>query len=411
MFTVFNLRTMCGRYTLEWLDSLITVSLNPAKTDVATITENQIETAVARIAEEKVKLQSLLKNRVFGLTKEKQIELFLKQYHSALIILLDQAFANHKSIPAKKKSLKHLASEIITCLDELLSFIEVRFSTYLCLDERVPVTYLSVTKKELKLRMDKLNLKLSGQVVDDRLRTIVLNCLYFFIDPAKDNFPVTFQELLYIKELLNELEAMKGLADKKYTYSSLDMLLIYLNFNSNEYMNYLTQNIANKINAHENISERIDCLLFHFKEFNQMHRKAGVALHPQQTDLKYELSNWFTQEIFYLEKMIHLSIIPLEDKLESFKEKTPVENEKSKVLCILSTDQTGLILRAADELKILIARSMNEVFKTIVPHLSTPYKENLSYDSMRSKSYSAEERDKKIAVETLEKIIEKIKSY
>ena len=93
------------------------------------------------------------------------------------------------------------------------------------------------------------------------------------------------------------------------------------------------------------------------------------------------------------------------------KEKAPVENEKSKILCILSTDQTGLILRAADELKILIAKSMNEVFKTIVPHLSTPYKENLSYDSMRSKSYAAEERDKKIAIETLEKLIEKIKSY
>jgi hypothetical protein len=54
---------------------------------------------------------------------------------------------------------------------------------------------------------------------------------------------------------------------------------------------------------------------------------------------------------------------------------------------------------------------MNEVFKTIVPHLSTPYKENLSYDSMRSKSYVAETRDKEIVIETLEKMIKKIKGY
>ena len=80
-------------------------------------------------------------------------------------------------------------------------------------------------------------------------------------------------------------------------------------------------------------------------------------------------------------------------------------------MCVLSTDQTALILRAADELKIIIAKSMNEVFKTIVPHLSTPYKENLSYDSMRSKSYAAETRDKEIAIQTLEKIIKKIKEY
>ncbi len=402
---------MCGKYILEWLDSLITVSLNPANNDFATVTDEQIRPILTKITEERAKFQSLLKNHVFGLTEEKQIELSLKQYHSALIILLDQALENCKVIPGKKKALRRLADETISCVDGLLSFVEIRFSNYLCLDERVPLTYLSVTKKELKPRIDKLNLKLSKQVTDERLRAIVTNCLYFFIDYDEGNYPVTFQELLYIKEFLSELEAMEVLKENKSIYCSLDKVLIYLNFNSTEYINYLTQKIAEKINAHEDIPNRIDCLLFHFKEFNQMHRKAGIALYPHQVDIKDELSNWFSQEIFYLEKKLHFSIIPLQDKVADVKEKTPAENEKSKVLCVLSTDQTGLILRAADELKILIAKSMNEVFKTIVPHLSTPYKENLSYDSMRSKSYAAEERDKKTAIETLEKLIEKIKSY
>jgi len=69
---------MCGKYILEWLDSLITISLNPAKTDCATVTDEQIKTILTKMAEEKAKFQSLLKNHVFGLTKEKQIELFLK---------------------------------------------------------------------------------------------------------------------------------------------------------------------------------------------------------------------------------------------------------------------------------------------------------------------------------------------
>ncbi len=54
---------------------------------------------------------------------------------------------------------------------------------------------------------------------------------------------------------------------------------------------------------------------------------------------------------------------------------------------------------------------MNEVFKTIVPHLSTPFKQEFSYDAVRSKSYAAEERDKKVVIETLQQIIEKIKKY
>lgn len=401
---------MCGKYILEWLDSLITVSLNPVKNDHATVTSQQIETILSRMADEKTKFQSLLKKHVFGLTNEKQIELFLKQYHSTLIILLDQALENSKAITNKKKALMHLVSETITCLDELLSFVETRFSNYLCLDERVPFTYLSVAKKELKPRIDKLNLKLSKLVSDNQLREIIMNSLFFFIDNNEGN-PVTFQELLYIKELLNELEVVEVVEENKCTYTSIDRILVYLNFNNTEYINYLTQKIAKKINTHDDVSKRMDCLLFHSKEFNQTHRKVGIALYSQEIDLKDELSNWFAQEIFYLEKKLHFSIIPLQDNLAGVKEKTPVEKEKPKVLCVLSTDQTALILRAADELKILIAKSMNEVFKKIVPHLSTPYKENLSYDSMRSKSYVAETRDKEIAIQTLEKIIKKIKEY
>ena len=87
------------------------------------------------------------------------------------------------------------------------------------------------------------------------------------------------------------------------------------------------------------------------------------------------------------------------------------KNEPQKLLCILSVDQMALLLRSADDLKIIMARSLNAVFKAIVPHLSTPYQENISWDSMRSKSYNAETRDKEIVIQTLEQMIKKIKEY
>ena len=71
----------------------------------------------------------------------------------------------------------------------------------------------------------------------------------------------------------------------------------------------------------------------------------------------------------------------------------------------------ALILRATDDLRIIQAKSLNEVFRTIAPYLSTPYKEDISHGAMRSKAYSPEERDRQIAIETLERIIEKIKEY
>ncbi len=403
---------MCGRYTLEWLDSLITVSLNPAKTDLNTFSDDEIRSVISKITEEKEKLLNLLKNQIFGLTKEKQIALIVNQSHSSLIILLDQVLKYPQSQNLNKPSLQQLHNTLISSLEELLSFIEVRCFTYLSLNERVPATYLAVTGKELKQRVDKLKIKLLNQEANKQLANIVLDNLYSFINRLKEDFPVTFRELLYQKDLLKELELLDLPEGETCVFTALDELLIYLNFNSKSYMGYITKRLAEKINLAENNSDKLERLLFHYKQFNQMHRKPNVILNPQYGDLKTELSNWFTQEIFYLEKKLHLAVVPMNGNAEQKGLKTVSQkNELQKLLCILSVDQMALVLRSADDLKIIMARSLNAVFKAIVPRLSTPYQENISFDSMRSKSYNAETRDKEIVIQTLEQMIKKIKEY
>jgi hypothetical protein len=82
-----------------------------------------------------------------------------------------------------------------------------------------------------------------------------------------------------------------------------------------------------------------------------------------------------------------------------------------KIICALSIDQMGIILKAADDVKLIVSRSLSMVFKSIVPYLSTTNKKELSWDSMRSNSYHPEERDKEAAIAALEKLIRKIRDY
>jgi len=82
-----------------------------------------------------------------------------------------------------------------------------------------------------------------------------------------------------------------------------------------------------------------------------------------------------------------------------------------KILCTLSVDQIGIILRAADDSKLILSKSLSLIFKLIVPYLSTQNKNDLSWDSMRSNSYHPEGRDKEVAIEALEKMVEKIMEY
>lgn len=402
---------MCGRYILEWLDSLITVSLNPAKNNLNALSDDEIHTVMSKITEEKDKVLTILKKQIFGLTKEKQIVLLVNQSHSSLISLLDQVLKHNKTRSLNRNSLKELYSTLVSSLEELLSFIEVRFFAYLSLNERVPVTYLALTRKELKYRVDKLKIKLLSRDSQNELADIVLNTLYSFINRLKEDFPVTFQELLYQKDLLKELEMVELAQCETCVFTGMDELLNFLNFNSKLYMGHFTKRLAEKINVNENIADKLERLLFYYKQFNQLHRKPGVILNSQYGDLKTELSNWFTQEIFYLEKKLHLTIVPINGSAKQKVTTASPKNESQKLLCVLSVDQMALLLRSADDLKIVMARSLNSVFKTIVPYLSTPYQESISYDSMRSKSYAAEQRDKEIVIQTLQQMINRIKEY
>ncbi|TRX30649.1 hypothetical protein FNW52_19805 [Flavobacterium sp. ZT3R18] len=226
---------MTQTYLLEWLDSMVTSTLNPRKNDIDQITSVQSKMIIEKATQETHLIQSQITIQVFSLTNEKQIKILVGNYYSSLLFLLDKITEVSSGNELYRDNLKEVTTALISCLDELITFVESRFANYL---------------------------SVSFQIIERR------------------------------------------------TY------------------------------------------------------RAPIIDYPS-----------------------------------------------SKVLCKLSTDQTALILRASDELKILISKSMNHLFKTIVPFLSTSNKVDLSYNAMRSKAYVAEERDKEIAIETLERMIKQIKEY
>jgi len=82
-----------------------------------------------------------------------------------------------------------------------------------------------------------------------------------------------------------------------------------------------------------------------------------------------------------------------------------------KLICNLSGDQIGIILKAADDTRLIAARSLSLIFQSIIPYLSTYANKDLSWDSIRKSTYRMEQVDKDIVIAALEKLIRKIKDY
>lgn len=397
---------MIKTYPLEWLDSLILCTLNPRQRFIKTITENEVAIIYEKVLSETQNIQTQLKNEIFSLHKKREIRLLVRKYHSTLIFLLDNMMENQEEDLFNDVGLYDIINTLISCLDELLAFIETRFSSYLGLDRRVPINYLIVSKKELKLKIDKLSKKKITNSDDKGIIEIVFSSLYGFVNSNSQR--TTYRQILYQKELVKELEVLTDSQKQTGSYTALNELLICMNFNSKAYINHFSECITKNTSILKNRGERMEKLLFYFKELNQLHSNETVILDPDYHNLKIVLSNWFTHEIAYLQNKIDLCAAPIKDLGTN---QSLLTENSNKIECVLSADQMGLILRASEESRTVKAKSMSEVFKTIVPHLSTAFKKNLSYHSVRIKSYNAEERDKEIAIRTLEKIIKKIRSY
>jgi hypothetical protein len=82
-----------------------------------------------------------------------------------------------------------------------------------------------------------------------------------------------------------------------------------------------------------------------------------------------------------------------------------------KVTCRLSVDQIAIILKAADDTRLLTARSFSLVLRSITPYLSTERMPDFSWKSARSSTMKMEERDKQLSISVLEELIKKIRDY
>lgn len=387
-------------YILQWLDILVSETFKPAGYKMLRLLPEDLEKLRKLVTKEIKKVWSAIMTIVFSLQDEGEIGCAIKKYHSSLTALLDQALEDIEgAITQRHREALHI---VVSGIDGLLTLVEQRFKVFLSIDERVPATYFERVKAALLAGLKLLSGESGMQEFFDQGFNIVRGEITHFLDGARS---YTFRQLYYLTDLVSELKSVPVPSDAML-FSGLDELLIRLNFNSHHYVKHLTEKLTLHINEIEPVTERMDQLMFYRKRFNQINRKPGVKFLLKETDLHRQVDNWFAQEIFYLQKNNHFASAPVKEKAAR-----DAGTEKQKIRAKLSIDQMALILRAADDTRVIVARSLSSIFKNIAPFLSTDQKENISFDSMRSKSYSAELRDKEIAIQTLQQLIEKIKEY
>ncbi|TRW21088.1 hypothetical protein FMM05_20585 [Flavobacterium zepuense] len=374
-------------------------------------TETNLRLFGKQLRDEIARLQLLLKTQAFALSQEKEIRMLIQRYNSSLTRLLDETLLKKELQNAVPKIADDFYNSYINALEAMIAFLHDYFPEHNSLEQRVPMVSLSKKRKEIVGRLDTIEQKILSHPEEMVAGELFKRLRRFAASGIPITFKIRYRDLRYKDELLRHLNEIRWKNEPEALLTPVEQMLIYLNYNSKAFIKLLIKKITQDIDHLIEPKEKLDTLLLYKKAFRQIRPKPGLVLNPGYHHLGTVLDGWFDEEIRYFEMKLKWSFTTQEDVTTLKKGDKKEEINQLRVLVKLSSDQTGLILRAADELRILVARSLSEVFKTIVPHLSTPHSENLSYKGMRTQSYVAEERDKAIAIEALERIIKKIKEY
>lgn len=390
-------------YTLGPLDQLVTDTINAtggsytiSKTDAARILHEALQ--------ETAKIKALLVQEVFSFSKEKEIEVYIQHYQVALTHLLDRLYLQQQQEKIVQQAAISFYQNLYQYILSLLSFIEERFSKYFDKSEKVPEIYLALARQELQQRLVPIGEMLEFSGEDAVMAAKVNQKLKDFLDPGADN-SITYRGIMFYKDLFRELGDIYSWTKGAGTYSGLEQLLIYLNYNDKEFINDMVNRVNAKLQVLDDLNDKIDHLLIYSKALHQLQFKPDIALLHRHPSVKTQLSNWFAEELGYFDRKMGLLSIPSNNDV---KESNPI---REKVLCQVSVDQLGIFFRAASDLHLISTPSQKILFETITPLLSTSHRSSLSAESMRSKSYSPEKRDIEIVKDILMQLFRQVGKF
>ena len=388
---------------MERLEELITDSYSPNLYKGKPFTENELPDWSENITKEIKNVTTYLRHRAYNITNERSFEILIHQYQGVIIDLLDKVYAYEKEADSLVLcAAYHMIGEQ---LSGLLSFITKTFSLYFNNNEKVPKIYLHLSKEELKATLIELEIKLIGKPIDDNIIKIGLAPIRNFIKYSSKE--ISYAKLLYIKELCKQLVdfSLATPNPRIEANKELSELLVYMNLNSSEFINYLVHTIINAINSLDEQALKIEKLTFYLKDFKQIQEKPGVAFNSAALTVKEQVTEWIKEEIVYYETKSRLvSVMPALKNDESIL-------DSEKLIVSVSVEVLAILARAGKDSKFILNKHMTEMYNSISKFCRTVKAESPTGNSLRKKGYVAARSNKAIAIDILHEMIKHIHKY
>lgn len=352
---------------LQIWDSMVANALNPLKTNLNSFSDTDIQTLISQSENERKIVRNLLMEEIIESPKIFDKQQYVQLNQMMLTRMLDKLYSymNQKSL---NKKILHLYNSIKGHLEDTLNFIEDFFSNYFDRNEKVPDSYLAFSLEEIWKQLHKLK-DLNKNLSLELINILINNFSNFY---KRKNTGVTYNELIYQKDLMSEL-----LAETEGSEIAVKRVLFYFNFNDADYVAYIYRQLTSLTGTLSTKTEKVTTLRYEQKNINQIPVKLNTHLSPYIPSLKEQANQWIEEEIKFIEANNTIA--------------APVmsENETDeKIHTSLSVAKIALLIRLMILDKIITNRVVAHVLRIMCKTVTTLQKENISFGSIETKYHN-----------------------
>lgn len=385
------------KYELGKIDSLIEKYLSQNSTNMEKELLENAGAVVLEIDNEITRIKKSFSEQMFNLKNDKQVERYVQRHQSCLIRLCDniiqqispESFRKKNTI-AKITSTQDLRNLLYNQLEHVLSYIERYFGKYFNLNEAIPNSYRIIGQLEFREKLQEYDLPENCKLLD-----IARHPVDDFISQNKN---ISFRRLIYLKELLKELESKCSGCKECRNDCKLSCSLIYLNFNSFGFFSHLTSIVKEEIEKETELTKRIEKLSFHQKKLNQAQLKPNFAYKPKQESIRDKVGNWIYEEIVHLEKIYQLTLKFPNEQIREL-------DDEFKLITDLSVPHVAYFVRILVETGVIRNKNQKEVITFFAKHFKTKKAEKISVSSLHNKYYNIDTNIKEDMRERIIKLL------
>lgn len=361
------------KYELSELERLVTLGNEGNESTEMIDSFDILEKEVKRI-------KNTFIQEVFTFADERHLERYIQYHQQATIRLMDRCGTIKSGEPLS------LNESVFNGLNRILIFIERHFAKYFDLDAKAPESYILLSRIDVTNNIAIIQKKLTDLEGDPVLIDSIIHTMSVFLsgNSYRDS---TYRKVIYIKELQKEvLRVINAFREDQSIDEELRNALNYLNYNTIKFFNYYTLFIRHKLKAAETHSERIEALSYELKRINQEQVKPSIIYTLEAPSLKIQLNNYLLEEIAYEERLKQL-VMPVGGKLDESMAAFKLKFE-------ISVSQLAYLIRVFIDMELFKNKNNAEVLRFFSKFMLTRKSEYLSYESLRTKFYNAEQNTK-----------------